>query len=74
MEYDVPEWICPKNMKLALSDIKVSSYFSFKFLFNIFVLTLCCLNTYLICIGMKVEITELLFFRLKNLKSKVEKI
>jgi len=25
MEYDVPEWICPKNMKLALSDIKVFS-------------------------------------------------
>ena len=31
MEYDVPEWICPKNTKLALSDIKVSSYFSFNF-------------------------------------------
>ena len=31
MEYDVPEWICPKNMKLALSDIKVSSNFSFNF-------------------------------------------
>ena len=31
MEYDVPEWICPKNMKLALSDIKASSYFSFNF-------------------------------------------
>ena len=36
MEYDVPEYpgVCPKNMKLSLSDIKVTNYFKFSFNFK----------------------------------------